>query len=68
MQTKIEKQQEIRKFHLYHPHSHNMTVMSATITAELCENARLAREMAISGNYDSAGKNFVHWMFYVFCY
>ncbi|CAO1395422.1 unnamed protein product [Diamesa hyperborea] len=32
-----------------------MTVMSATITAELCENARLAREMALSGNYDLAG-------------
>ncbi|XP_023300657.2 katanin p60 ATPase-containing subunit A-like 1 isoform X2 [Lucilia cuprina] len=31
-----------------------MTVMSKTSIAEICENAKLARDMALTGNYDSA--------------
>lgn len=31
-----------------------MTVMAKTSTAEICENAKMAREMALTGNYDSA--------------
>lgn len=31
-----------------------MTVMAKVSTEEICENAKLAREMALTGNYDSA--------------
>ncbi|XP_005175526.2 katanin p60 ATPase-containing subunit A-like 1 [Musca domestica] len=31
-----------------------MTVMSKTSIAEICENAKLARDMALTGDYDSA--------------
>lgn len=31
-----------------------MTVMAKTSIAEICENAKMAREMALTGNYDSA--------------
>lgn len=31
-----------------------MTVMSKSSIAEICENAKLARDMALTGNYDSA--------------
>lgn len=31
-----------------------MTVMAKTSIAEICENAKLARDMAYTGNYDSA--------------
>ncbi|KAL9889995.1 katanin p60 ATPase-containing subunit A-like 1 isoform X1 [Glossina fuscipes] len=31
-----------------------MTVMAKTSIAEICENAKLARDMALTGNYDSA--------------
>ena len=30
-------------------------VMAGLSTAEICENTKLAREMAVMGNYDSAG-------------
>lgn len=32
-----------------------MTVMATVSTSEICENAKLAREMVFMGNYDSAG-------------
>lgn len=32
-----------------------MTVMATVSTSEICENAKLAREMALMGNYDTAG-------------
>lgn len=31
-----------------------MTVMAKTTFEEICENAKLARDMALTGNYDSA--------------
>lgn len=31
-----------------------MTVMAKTTIEEICENAKLARDMALTGNYDSA--------------
>lgn len=31
-----------------------MTVMAKTSIVEICENAKLARDMAYTGNYDSA--------------
>lgn len=31
-----------------------MTVMAKTSIVEICENAKLARDMALRGNYDSA--------------
>ncbi|XP_037956130.1 katanin p60 ATPase-containing subunit A-like 1 [Teleopsis dalmanni] len=31
-----------------------MTVMAKTTIAEICENAKMARDMALTGNYDSA--------------
>lgn len=32
-----------------------MTVMAKVSTEEICENAKMAREMALTGNYDAAG-------------
>jgi katanin p60 ATPase-containing subunit A1 len=32
-----------------------MTVMAGLSTSEICESTKLAREMALMGNYDSAG-------------
>lgn len=37
-----------------------MTVMAAVSTSEICENAKMAREMAFMGNYDSAGIYYEH--------
>ena len=31
-----------------------MTVMATVSSKDICENAKLAREMALTGNYDSA--------------
>lgn len=38
-----------------HTHRGMTIVMAGLTTSEICENTKLAREMAVMGNYDSAG-------------